>query len=54
MERYPVDGAKRVAYAKAMALDSYGDIDATVFAEYLLENLPSLQRQERGRRSAGL
>jgi len=54
LARYPADGAARIAYAKSMSLDRHGDLDPTVYGEYLLENLPDVQRQERGRRSAGL
>ena len=49
LERFPADGASRIAYAHSMAED-----DPEVLAEYLLENLPDVQRMERGRRSAGL
>jgi hypothetical protein len=53
MQRFPADGAARIAHAKSMSIDSYGDINPTVYSEYLLENFPDIQRQERGRRSAG-
>src|SRR5206468_12408745 len=48
LERYPADGAARIAYAKSMSLDSHGDLDPTVLSEYLLESLPDIQRYERG------
>jgi hypothetical protein len=41
-------GAKHIANAKAMA-----DDDPGVLAEYLMDLLPDIARQERGRRAAG-
>jgi hypothetical protein len=54
MQRFPADGAARIAYAKSMSLDSYGDADPVVNSEYLLEHLHDIQRKERGHPSAGL
>jgi hypothetical protein len=52
LARFPADGPARIAYAKSMSRDRDGDVDPTVYGEYLLDNLPDVQRRERGRRSS--